>query len=84
MKTCHCITVMQMEGVACLGCKKSPRESARNSRNELLEIVLSRRGLNKGNGIMVIFRMLKHGESGSIRMGSTKQRRGLWNHLIWS
>ena len=45
---------------------------------------LSRRGLNKGKGIMVIFRILKHGENGSIRTGSTKRRSGLWNHLIWS
>ena len=30
------------------------RESARNSRNESLEIVLSRKGLNKGKEKMVI------------------------------
>ena len=54
------------------GVEKSPGESPRNSRNELPEIILSRTGLNKGKGIMVIFRMLKHGENGSIRTGSTK------------
>ena len=30
---------------------------------------LSQRGLNKGKGIMVIFRIFKHGENDSIRTG---------------
>ena len=50
----------------------------------IAENVLSRRGLNKGRGKMVILRMSKHGENDSIRTGSTKRRSGLWNHLIWS
>ena len=41
-------------------------------------------GLNKGRGKMFIFRMSKHGENDSIRTSSTKQRSGLWNHLILS
>ena len=45
---------------------------------------LSRRGLNKGKGIMVIFRMLTHGENSSMRTGSMKGRNRLWIHLIWS
>ena len=71
----------EMEGVACLGWKKSPGESARSSRNESQENVLSRRGLNKGSGKMVIFRISKHGENDSIGKGSMKRRSGLWNHL---
>ena len=63
---------MQMEGVACVGWKKSPGESARSSRNESPEIFLSRRGLNKGKGIMVIFKMSKDGENDSIGTGFTK------------
>ena len=46
-KPCHCIAIMQMEGVACLGWKKSPGESARSSRKESPEIVLSRRAGKK-------------------------------------
>ena len=53
---------MQMEGVACLGWKKSPGESARNSRNELPENVLSQKGLNKGRGKMVIFTVSNRSE----------------------
>ena len=55
------MTIMQVGIVACLGWKKSPGRSARNSWNESPEIVLSRRGLIKGKGIMVIFTMSKHG-----------------------
>ena len=76
--------MMQMEGVACLGWKKSPGESARSSRKELFENVLSRRGLNKGKGIMVILSMPKHNESDTNRKGSMKQRSERWFHLIWS
>ena len=57
---------------AFLGWKKSPGQSARNSRKGSPENVLSRRGLNKGRGKMVIFIMSKHGENDFIRMGSIK------------
>ena len=77
----YCMTIMQVGIVACLGWKKSPGESARSSRNESPEIFLSQRGLNKGKGIMVIFRILTHGESVTNRTGSTIRRNGLWNHL---
>ena len=53
---------MQMEGVACLGKMDSPEESTRNSRKESPENVLSRRGLNKGKGIMVVFIVSNHSE----------------------
>ena len=59
-------------------------KSARSARKELPEIVLSRRGLIKGKGIMVIFTISKHGESVSIGTGSMKRISGLWIHLIWS
>ena len=78
------MTIMKVGVVAFLGMKKAPGRSARNSRNESPENILSRRGLNKGKGIMVIFSMLKHGESMTNRTGSTKQRSGLWIRLIWS
>ena len=41
-------------------------------------------GADKGKGIRVIFRMPKHGENDSIGMDTTKQRSGLWIHVIWS
>ena len=41
-------------------------------------------GLKTARGKMIIFRMLKQGENGSIRTGLTKRRSGLWVHLIWS
>ena len=80
----YCMTIMQMGIVACLGWKKSPGESARNSWNESLENVLSRRGLNKVNGIMVIFTVSTHSESDTNIQGSKRRRSRLWNHLIWS
>ena len=73
-----------MEGVACLWWMDSPGRSARSSRKESPENILSRRGLNMGKGIMVISRMLSHGENDSIGTGSKRQISGLWNHLIWS
>ena len=78
------MNIMQVGIVACLGMKKAPGRSAVKPRKESPENVLSQRGLNKGKGIMVIFRMLTHGESMTNRTGSTKQRSRLWNHLIWS
>ena len=60
------MTIMQVGIVACLGWKKSPGRSARSSRKESPENVLSRRGLIKHKGKMVIFRMLTHGENYSI------------------
>ena len=78
------MTIMQVGIVACLGWNKSLGRSARNSRNESPEIILSRRGLNKGKGIMVIFTVSNHTENEADRTGSTKQRSRLWNHLIWS
>ena len=76
--------IMQVGIVACLGWKKSPGRSARNSRNESPENVLSRRGLNKGKGIMVIFIVSNHSESMTNRIGSTKRRSERCFHLIWS
>ena len=75
---------MQVGIVACLGMKKSSGESVRNSRNESQENVLSRRGLNKGKGIMIIFMVSNHSESMTNKTGSMKQRSERWFHLIWS
>ena len=68
----YCMTIMQVGIVAFLGWKKSPGESARSSRNESPKNVLSRSGLNKGNGIMVIFTLSNHSENETNRTGSTK------------
>ena len=68
----YCMTIMQVGIVACLGMKKAPGRSAVTPRKESPEIIVSRRGLNKGKGIMVIFRMLKDGEIMINRTGSTK------------
>ena len=59
-------------------------KNVRSSQKESPKNVLSRRGLIKCKGKMVIFRMLTHGENDTNRTGSTRRRSGLWNHLIWS
>ena len=53
------MTIMQVCIVACLGVKKAPGRSVVKPRNEMPENVLSRRGLNKGKGIKVIFHNFK-------------------------
>ena len=78
------MAIMQMVVVACLGWKKSLGTSARSLQNESPETVLSRRGLIKRKGKMVILRMLTHGESDTNRTVLMKRKSGLWNHLIWS
>ena len=78
------MTVMQVGIVASLGMKKAPGRSAVKPQKDSPEIILSRRGLNKGKGIMVIFTVSNHSENITNRTGSTKQRSGLWIHLIWS
>ena len=57
-KTCHCIAIMQMEGVACLGEMDTPGGSARSSRKESQENVLSQRRMYKGKAKMGIFIIL--------------------------
>ena len=76
--------IMQMVVVACLGMENTPGRSEVKPRKESLENVLSRRGMIKCNVKMVIFKMSKHIENGSIGTGSTKQRSGRWIHLIRS
>ena len=49
------MTIMQVGIVACLGMKNAPGRCAERSWNKSPENVLSRKGLNKGNGKMVIF-----------------------------
>ena len=66
------MTIMQVGIVACLGMKKAPGRSAVKPRKDLPENVLSRRGLIKGRGKMVIFSMPKHNESDTNIKGSTK------------
>ena len=66
------MTIMQVGIVSCLGMKKAPGRSARNSQNESSENVLSWRGLNKGKGIMVIFTVSNHSESMANRTCSKK------------
>ena len=75
------MTIMQVGIVACLGMKKAPGRSAVKPRKDLPENILSRRGLIKGRGKMVIFSVPKHNESDTNRTGSTRQRNGLWIHL---
>ena len=78
------MAIMQMVVVACLGMKKAPGRSAVKPQKDSPEIILSRRGLNKGKGIMVIFTVSNHIESTTNRTGSMKQRSERWSHLIWS
>ena len=68
----YCMTIMQVGIVACLAWKKSLGESARGPRKESPEIVLSRRGMIKDKGKMVIFSIPKHNESDTNRKGSMK------------
>ena len=67
-----------------MGWRDSPGRGAERSRKDSPEKILSRRGLIRGKGKMVIFTMLTHGENDTNRTGSTRQRSGIWNHLIWS
>ena len=73
--------IMQVGIVACLGMKKAPGRSAVKPRKDSPEIVLSRRGLNKGKGIKVIFIVPNHSENMTNRTGTTKRRSGRWIHL---
>ena len=66
------MAIMQMVVVACLGKKNAPGRSAETSQKDLPETLLSRKGLVKGKGKMVIFRMLKHSENEGNRTGSTR------------
>ena len=66
----YCNAIMQVAVVACLGMKDSPGRNAGISRKNLPETFPYRRGLNKGRGKMVIFRMLQHGENDANRTGS--------------
>ena len=75
------MTIMQVGIVACLGMKKAPGRSAVKLRKESPENVLSRRGLNKGKGIKVIFIVSNHSENMTNRTGSTKRRSERWFHL---
>ena len=78
------MTIMQVVIVACLGMKKAPGKSAVKARKESPENVLSQRGLNKGKGIKVIFKVSNHSKNETNRKSSTRRRSRLWNHLIWS
>ena len=78
------MAIMQMVVVAFLGMKKAPGRSAERPRKESPERVLSWRGLIRGKGKMVIFKMLKHNENGIKSLGSKRRRRGGWYHLVWS
>ena len=80
----YCNAIMQVAVVACLGMKNSPGRGAMNSRKELPEKFPSRRGMNKGRGKMVIFRVWQHHEHGTIGTCLTNWDRGLWNHVIRS
>ena len=75
---------MQVAVVACLGMEEPSGRSAETLVEKSPKKIPSRRGLNKGRGNMVIFRMLQHGENYANRMGLTNRERGLWNHLIRS
>ena len=75
------MAIMQMVVVACLGMKKAPGRSAERPRKESPERVLSRRGLIRGKGKMVIFRMLKHSENGTNGTGLTNKEHGILNNV---
>ena len=78
------MTIMKVCIVACMGMKKALGRSAVKPQKDLLKNILSRRGLNKGKGIMVIFIVSNHSESMTNRKGSTRRRSERWFHLIWS
>ena len=78
------MAIMQMVVVACLGMKKAPGRSAVKPRKDSPEKILSRRGLIRGKGKMVISSMSNHSENDTNGTGSTRRRHGLMNHLIWS
>lgn len=75
------MTIMQVGVVACLGVKKALGRSVVKPRKESPERVLSRRGLIRGKGKMVISSMSNHNKNDGNRPGSTRRRRGHWFHL---
>ena len=66
------------------GDEESSGEKCRKIAKESPERILSRRGLIRGKGKMVIFRMLKHSENGTKSSGSTRRRSGCCIDLIRS
>ena len=68
------MAIMQMVVVACLGMKKAPGRSAVKPQKDSSEKILSRRGLIRGKGKMVIFSMSNHSENGTKSSGSTRRR----------
>ena len=68
------MSIMQMVVVACLGMKKAPGRSAVKPRKDSPEKILSRRGLIRGKGKMVISSILNHSENDTKSLGSKRQR----------
>ena len=50
----YCMAIMQVAVVACLGVMETPGRSAVKPRNDLPNVLLSRRGLIRSKGIKVI------------------------------
>ena len=66
----YCNAIMQVAVVACLGLEEPSGRSAEKITEKSPEKIPSRRGLNKGRGKMVIFKVLQHSENGTIGTGS--------------
>ena len=67
--------------LACLGVDKYSGKKWKRSRKDLPETVLSRRGLIRGKGKMVIFIVVPPSENVTNRKITTRQRREHWFHL---
>ena len=68
------MTIMQVGIVSCLGMKKAMGRSAVKPQKDSPEIILSRRGLNKGKVIKVILTVPNHSENMANRTGSTTKK----------
>ena len=66
------MAIMQMVVVACLGMKKASGRGAVKPRKDLPEKILSRRGLIRGKGKMVISNILNHSENDTKSLGSKR------------
>ena len=66
------MTIMQVGVVACLGLKEAPGRCAVKPPKESPERVLSRRGLIRGKGKMVISSMSNRIENDGNKTGSTR------------
>ena len=77
----HASSGLMIRGWLAWGSANTPGRSAKRSRKDLPETVLSRRRLFTVKGKMVIFTVWKHNEHDTNGKSSTNREHERWNHL---